>query len=57
VVLARVGRYHDALSAKSESTDILKQLASREPDLYQGLYRQSVGELQQECGQRGMPMK
>jgi tetratricopeptide (TPR) repeat protein len=52
--LDMVGRYPDALSARTESTDISRELASKDPDLYQELYQQRLGALRREYDQRGM---
>jgi len=52
--LQRVGRYPEALSARTEATDIFRQLASKDPDLYQQEYQQKLGALRREYDQHGL---
>ena len=54
VGLGKVGRYQEALSARTEATDIFRQLASGEPGLYQKEYQQRLGALRREYDQRGL---
>ena len=56
VLLDRVSRYQDALAARTESVNVYRVLASRDPDLYQDQYRQTLSALRREYEQRGMHM-
>jgi hypothetical protein len=51
--LDRVGRYRDALGVETESAGIYREPASRDPDLYQNQYRQSLSALRRKYDQRG----